>query len=371
MKLIYLADIRIPTERAHGYAIMKMCEEFARHGATVELVVPNKKNLIGVDAFEYFGLERNFSVRYLSAIDFLSKEGATGQLFFWIDYILFLLTILASGCYRRADIIYTRDYMLLSLFSGRNAVLEIHDIPKARRIFLAVTRKVKKIIVITGGLKEELVKMRIDENKIFIAPDAVDLNEFDINTTQAEARQKLALPTNKKIVLYIGHLYDWKGADVLAEAAEFLKDSLVLFVGGVSAELGEFQEKHRSASNIKIIPFQKRQLMPFYLKAADVLVLPNKKGSAISEKYTSPVKMFEYMASGRPIVASALPSIKEVLNANNAVLVGSDNPEELAQAINKLIQDDNLSRQIAGQALLDVKDHTWFKRAAKIIKFIS
>jgi glycosyltransferase involved in cell wall biosynthesis len=348
---------------------MKMCEEFARQGIRVELVVPDKKNFIGVDPFEYYGLERNFSVRYLPTVDFLSKEGATGQLFFWIDYTLFLLAILISGCCRQADIIYTRDYILLSLFAGKNAVLEIHDIPRAKKIFFAVVKKVKKILVITNGLEDELVKMGVDKDKIFVVPDAVDLDKFNINVTQAEARQKLSLPPDKKIILYVGHLYGWKGADVLAEAAEFLKNYLVLFVGGVAAELSEFQDEYRDSTNIKIIPFQKRELMPFYLKSADVLALPNKRGDVISEKYTSPLKMFEYMASGRPIIASDLSSIREVLNQNNSILVEPNNPENLARGIKKVLESSELADKITRQALADVQNFTWQKRAEKIIDF--
>jgi glycosyltransferase involved in cell wall biosynthesis len=336
----------------------------------VELVVPDKKNFIGVDPFEYYGLERNFSVRYLPTVDFLSKEGATGQLFFWIDYTLFLLAILISGCCRQTDIIYTRDYILLSLFAGRNAVLEIHDIPRAKKIFLSVAKKVKKILVITNGLKDELVKVGVDKDKILVVADAVDLDKFNTNVIQAEARQKLSLPSDKKIILYVGHLYGWKGADVLAEAAGFLKNYLVIFVGGVAAELSEFQDEHRGSTNIKIIPFQKRELMPFYLKAADVLILPNKRGDAISEKYTSPLKMFEYMASGRPIIASDLPSIREVLNENNSILVEPNNPEALAEGINKILRDDLLANKLAHRAMEDVQQYSWQKRVKKIINFI-
>lgn len=370
MRLTYLANIRIPTERTHSYAIMKMCEEFAAQGIQVELLVPNKRKIIGTDPFGYYGLKRNFSIKYLPAIDFLSKRGATGRLFFWIDHMIFSLAILLSGCGRDADIIYTRDYALAKLFAGRNIILEIHDIPERKNAFLTAVKKVKKIIVISDGLKEALIKEGVSRANIVVAPDGVDLEKFDIMVSQDQARQKLSLPSDKKIILYIGHLYGWKGADVLAEAAEFLKNHLVIFVGGVSAELSEFQNRHQGSANIKITPFQKRELMPFYLKAADVLVLPNKKGEAISEKYTSPLKMFEYMASGRPIVASDLPSIREILNAGNSVLVEPNNPEDLAQGIKKLIQDNNFSQQIAKQALLDVQDFTWQKRAENIFGFM-
>jgi glycosyltransferase involved in cell wall biosynthesis len=83
------------------------------------------------------------------------------------------------------------------------------------------------------------------------------------------------------------------------------------------------------------------------------------------------MKMFEYMASQRPIVASDLPSIREILNENNAILVQPDNPEALAEGIKKVTEDQVMAQEIALRAFQDVKAYTWANRAAKILKFIS
>jgi len=110
--------------------------------------------------------------------------------------------------------------------------------------------------------------------------------------------------------------------------------------------------------------------IPFYLKAADVLVLPNKKGEDISEKYTSPLKMFEYMASKRPIVASDLPSIREILNDHNSIIMEPNDPQKLAEGIKEALNQD-LSQKISQQAFSDVQSYTWEKRTKKILEFIS
>lgn len=119
-----------------------------------------------------------------------------------------------------------------------------------------------------------------------------------------------------------------------------------------------------------IAPIEGRRLSVKFLKAADILVLPNVPTSEESVKYTSPVKLFEYMASGVPIIASDLPSIREILNEQNAILVRADDPAALAEDINKVLQDNELSNSISKQALIDVKDHTWENRAQKIIDFL-
>ena len=111
--------------------------------------------------------------------------------------------------------------------------------------------------------------------------------------------------------------------------------------------------------------------IPLWLKAADVLVLPNSAKKDISKFYTSPMKLFEYMASKRPIVASNLPSLREILNKENAILlVEPDNPEALAQGIKQAMEDRNLVQTITQNAYDDVQNYTWEKRAEKILKFI-
>jgi glycosyltransferase involved in cell wall biosynthesis len=102
------------------------------------------------------------------------------------------------------------------------------------------------------------------------------------------------------------------------------------------------------------------------LKQADVLTLPN-PASAISTAFTSPLKLFEYMAAGRPIVASDLPSIREILSDNrNALLVEPGNPQALTAAVRRLKEDPALGARIARQALDDVQQYTWERRAERL-----
>ena len=111
-------------------------------------------------------------------------------------------------------------------------------------------------------------------------------------------------------------------------------------------------------------------LMPYYLGSADCLVLTGTQASETSQKYTSPMKMFEYMASQKPIVASELPSFKEVLNQENCIFVEPDNPEAMAIGIKKALNDAELSKRISEQAFKDVQKYTWDNRVRKILEFI-
>ena len=110
--------------------------------------------------------------------------------------------------------------------------------------------------------------------------------------------------------------------------------------------------------------------IPALLKAADILVLPNSSREEISNRYTSPLKLFEYMASGRPIVASSLPSITEILNYKNAFLVKPDDAYGLTEGIRKLLDDSLFGVELAKKGLEDVQSYTWQERSRKILNFI-
>ena len=109
-----------------------------------------------------------------------------------------------------------------------------------------------------------------------------------------------------------------------------------------------------------------------WLAAADVLALPNSGRESISARYTSPLKLYEYMASGRPIVASDLPSLREALTrGENAWLVAPDDPAALAAGIKSVLDDPEHAGAMAERARQDVQGHTWTARAERIVAFVS
>ncbi|MBI3633261.1 MAG: glycosyltransferase family 4 protein [Candidatus Vogelbacteria bacterium] len=374
MDINYIADIRLPTERAHGYAMMKMCEELSSLGVNVKLVVPDRKNNLATDPFFYYGIKKNFHLIRLSASDFLGKTLLFGRLFYWLDLFSFTVSLLLHLDIVRCKNIYSRNYLLLIPFwwLGSNLYIELHDMPNRNFMFLAILRRCKKVFVLTKILKDDIELLGIDASKIEVLPDAVDLQKVANEIDVMEARKMAQLPIDKKIVLYWGQFYKWKGVDTMAQAAQYLDDGFCLvFVGGADLELESFKKVYGKDSKIKIVPFQKRELISAYMNAADILVLPNSQHSRISSSYTSPLKLFEYMASKRPIVASDLPSLREILNEENSVLVEPDNPKALAEGIKRVSLDHNLSMNVAARAFEDVKNYTWTKRAKKVLSTIA
>ncbi len=376
MKLIYISNIRMPTEKAHGIQIMKMCEAFVKAGNEVELIAARRFNHIKQDSFEYYGVERIFKIKKFFCLDFMPWEKFFGGSAFLLQSFSFFVSVFFQVIFKKADIIYTRDKFILPLSLFRNNVIyEAHDFPENYFLYAGFFKKTSKIIVITKKLKELFIEKGVEENKILVAPDGTDIEKFDIQCDTREARKKLGLPQDKKVVIYTGHLYQWKGADVILEAAVKFKnmnlglETLFVLVGGTEKDVDDFKSRAQNSANVKITGHRPHFEIPYWLKAADVLVLPNSGKEKISKYWTSPLKLFEYMSSKKPIVASDLPSIREILNENNAILVKPDDADALAKGIKKVLQDPDLDDRISKQAYSDVQNHTWQKRAERIIEF--
>ena len=376
MKILYIANTRIPTEMAHGLQIMKMCEALAKQGADLELIVPKRfgiSDLAKKDPFEYYKVDKVFKIKKLFCFDLTPLNRFFGPISFLVQALSFSKFTFFYLLFKKTNIIYGRDRFSLffvSLFK-KNVIFEVHQIH--RYFFWSVLKRMKKIVVITANLKEILIKKGIDEKKIFIAPDGVDLRDFEIENSKEECREKLNLPLNKNLILYAGHLYKWKGVETLALASKFLSEKeLIVIVGGIKWYLSDFKKfvEKNNLKNILVLGHKDYSQIPLYLKSVDCLVLTGANNSETSKKYTSPMKMFEYMASKNPIVASNLPSFREVLNNENSILVESDNPEAMAIGINQAINDLKLSKQASAQAYKDVQKYAWDNRAKEILEFI-
>lgn len=373
-KLFYITNTRIPTDLAHGIQIMNVCSAMSNEGMEVVLLVPKRVTNLYTEPFLYYGIKPNFTIKKLGLVDFLPLEKYLGRIAFWLQLLNFYLAcffylLFQSGKY----IIYTREIIgvLLSVF-GRTVVYECHNIPASKQaIFLRLAQKADKLVVINENLKKYFIQNFLPSQSILVAHDGVDLEKFTTNLSQKQARQTLGLPMDKKIILYTGHLYKWKGVQILATAMSSLKDHLCYFVGGDKTEInklnfnGEFDKE-----NIILVEQQPHDLIPTWLKAADVLVLPNSSQEEISRLYTSPLKMFEYMASQRPLVAAYLPSLVNVLNKENCVFFEADNAKSLSDSILRVINDDALANHISQRSIKDVRSYSWTSRAKKIVQFI-
>jgi glycosyltransferase involved in cell wall biosynthesis len=172
-------------------------------------------------------------------------------------------------------------------------------------------------------------------------------------------------------VYYIGQLYPWKGVDLLVEAIRELNDAELVIVGGLPPEPDLDRLKRLAASlslgdRVRFRGFVPPRELPAERANADLFVIPLLE-STTARLFTSPLKLFEAMASGRPIIASDLPSIREILtHEENGLVVPPGDARALAAAIKRLLSDRELSRRLAARAFEDVKAYSWDRRAQAI-----
>jgi len=188
-KLFYIANVRLPTEKAHGIQIMKTCESLARQGILVELIVPRRKNTIVVDPFEYYGVEKNFTITRLWCVDFLAWKFFK-WFGFWLETITFTLAV---QFYLRGQQVprHTRDLLPALVLPGP-IFYEIHTVPeRVTWLHRRAWQRVKGIVVISDGIKQALVGQGVESKKILVARDAVDVRKPRFARGRAGTRDPL------------------------------------------------------------------------------------------------------------------------------------------------------------------------------------
>ncbi len=379
MKIIYIANSRIPTTKAHGFQIMKMCEAFSNAGINVELWLPKRFNTIKELPFNYYGIKPIFNVKKIPVIDLIPLSrflGPFANLIESLSFAAFVMLQLPKDNY----LVYSRDQFTLWFlsFSKISFIYEVHSFPGKPGFYKRIWRNAHKIIAITNGLKNLIIKQGISSEKILVAPDAVDLAMFNaINEDKEELKIELGLSGKDSFLIgYIGKFKTLgmeKGISTMIEALPLLdKDTKMVFVGGEESEIKDYKALANRFNVLLQCIFIGHQ--PYikavkYIKAMDTLVIPfpNEPHYAF---YASPLKLFEYMASGRPIIASDLPALREVLNDKNALFFKPGDASDLARAIKMLKDSQMLGYHLSQQALADVKEYTWENRAQRILDFI-
>jgi glycosyltransferase involved in cell wall biosynthesis len=392
-RIVYLANARLPTEKAHGYQICKMCEAFEHNGVEVVLMHPDRHQfdprLREQSVFDYYGIQRRFEVRTLPNWDVVRLSVIIpNRLFtpiFFAHALIWGLYAVLIARKERADCYYTRDsaiaYWLVRL--GLPTVYEAHVVPRRGQYFLlksiARSAAIRLVIVITSFIRERFLAIDFPPEKVMVLPDGVDLSLFENLSSKEECRQHLGLPEDRPIIGYIGRfrtLEMEKGIPQLIGAMALLpriqgEEPLLLCVGGPMVAVPRYLELARQVGlpqeRLRFIDRVPNTEVPYWIRAFDVAVAPFPNNEHYAY-FMSPLKLFEYMAGGVPIVASDLPSIREVLqHSKSSWLVRANDLEALAEGIRHLLNSRPLRQCLAEQARQAVNRYTWISRARVIV----
>ena len=378
-KLFLIFHGRFPSEKAAALFAAKSAEAFATLGQEVVLLVPRRFGRFKESAYDFYGLERNFKIVFLPTLDLFAlpfiKRFAFGLSFIFFSVFSFSYLIFRA---RREDIIYSNESLPLVLlsFAFPNTVYEIHDFPRNNFYYRVVFRRVTYFVATNHWKKRKLQEIfNIPGERIITEQNAVSLEDFSDLLSKFEARKILNLSSDTKLICYVGMLRTMgmeKGMDILLKAVKSITGFKLMVVGGNYEDLAFYKnvaEEYGITDRVIFAGFVPYKKVALYLSASDILVAPFPKNDHY-EFYMSPMKIFEYMASRRPIVTTDLGSIREILDDDTAVFVRPDDQENLGQGILKLLNDEELGVKIADRAYRKVLQHTWAKRAERIIKFL-
>ena len=327
LKLFLVTTNRIPSERANAYQTVKMAEALTAQGWQVTLFAPRRHNIPAMEKLntfkairDYYKLSRPFIIRYLFCLDLSWLKRRSERWWFLLLSLSFALGLtLYLIWHRRKEhfVIYTREDRFAGYFLARlkpilnlPVVFESHRFPPTHRN-IAWQRRMDGIVTISHNLQQAYLQAGFTTDCLIVAPDGVDFRLFVDLLAKEAARTTLQLPLERPLIIYTGHLFRWKGVYTLDQAACHLSQVRFLFVGGMTQDLDKFRTfvEETGLNNVEIIGHVPPDRVPTYLAGANILVLPNSAKEAISRLYTSPLKLFEYIAANRPIMASNLPSI--------------------------------------------------------------
>jgi glycosyltransferase involved in cell wall biosynthesis len=213
-------------------------------------------------------------------------------------------------------------------------------------------------------------RLGVPEAKLRVVHNGFDPRRMQPVLSKAEARAKIGLPQDKRIVTYAGRVNEKKGLEVILELAGRMPEVMFVLVG--STGRGPIEIEAESKDNVRIVPWQTSSSISPYLYATDVLTIPpsteplEKVGNAVL-----PLKTFLYLSAGRPIFAGANPDTAEVFeNDRNACLVESGDLAGAERQLKRLLDDPERMERLGKACREQSEELTWASRAAKIDRFI-
>jgi glycosyltransferase involved in cell wall biosynthesis len=373
MKIAYISNSRFPSEKAQSDQIMAMCSSFAKQGHDVKLFVPDRRPIMADDPFSYYAKLKTFAFERVRCIDAL-KFLWLGRLGLWIQTFTFIRNLHHRLNEFKPDIVYSRE--LYTFAFGRVSGLHIWESHSLNSSWWAkrIMKRLHAIVTLTAASRERLVDFGVSPDRVLVEHDAVDPQLFSGALSREEARKRLGISANDFLCLYTGKFTTMgmpKGLDEAVEAVRMLrkdgKNVRLLAVGGTPEELYKMQTKREEG--IEFVGHQPQSDLKNYYAAADLLLMP----FPFTEHYAyymSPLKLFEYLASGVPMIVTDLPSVREIVSDVEAYFVKPGDTIELEEKIDFVMGHYHEAQTRAKAALLLSGKFTWSERARRIIGWV-
>ncbi|NIP58412.1 MAG: glycosyltransferase [Gemmatimonadetes bacterium] len=381
LHIAYAFDNRVPSPQADTEQLVSTVAALSRRGLDVTLVIPRLgedpgagkgagKDAAADEIRRFYGVEGAFAVARYPC-----PRGPRP-----LQKLVAPLRAVRAGAAREADLIHTRNLpiALAGIGAGRRVVLETYrPWPDQFAVLRPLIRRLMGHGDFVGAIlhsrlaRESYARLGVPEERLLVAHNGWEPSRMEPVLERGEARERLELPRERPIVVYTGRVDDEKGLDVVLEVASLAPEVLFVLVG--AKEPDAFTERARRADNVRLVPWQPFEAVSRWLYAADVLLLPpsarplERHGSTVL-----PMKLFSYLAAGRPILAPRTPDVTEVLrDGENARLVPPGDAEAAAAAVGEILEDGALRERLADGGRRAAEGLTWDARAERIHRFLA
>jgi glycosyltransferase involved in cell wall biosynthesis len=371
MRIACIGTSTVPSRTANSIQLMQACQALVDLGHEVMVWVP------GVDpGWRWESLAEHYGLRQHLDLNWIRDWSALRR----YDYAI---RAVEAACRWKADLAYVWPLQAAAWASagGVPTLLELHDRPPGRggpwlfRRFLSGPGA-RRLVITTEALRVYVSKSfghPMAAPFVQVAPNGVDLQRYRDLPEPAEARRRIDWP-EAFTVGYTGHLYSGRGANLMFGLAQRLPDVRFVWAGGETRAVEGWRRRVEQAelANLTLTGFLPLGRLPLVQAACDVLLMPYQRHIAVSSggdtaEFASPMKAFEYLACGRPILASDLPVIREILHKEWAILLPPEDANAWADALRDLLADGPKRKALGEAARRQAEGHSWRARAERAL----
>lgn len=368
MHIVATYENLLPRSQADAEVFVNTAAALARQpDLQVELLVPRNPASSVTQIREYFGVQGPLQITELPS---------------WRGVLATQHLVHAIASSRRgwgADLVYTRNLATLTaaLQRGHLSALDHYrpwadQVPPLQPLLRALMGHPRFLggVIHSELARRSYVRLGVPEARLTVAHNGWDPARMEPALDQREARHRVGLAEDAFTVVYTGRINRQKGLDTVLELARRCPDMRFVLVG--SEGEGPIEREARELANVHIEPWKRFDETAPYLYAADVMMVPPSSTPLLQHGNTVlPLKLFLYLAAGRPILGPDSPDCAEVLDqGGNALLVPPGDLDAAAAALRRLRDDATLRDGMGRAARTKARSCTWDARAAHIRHFL-
>tara|TARA_B100000795_G_C22770306_1_gene427560 strand:+ start:284 stop:1399 length:1116 start_codon:yes stop_codon:yes gene_type:complete len=366
MNISYISNSAVPSRNASSIQIIKMCESFSLLGHNVKLIIPNTGDK-NQNIFKFYGVKNKFKIKKLSLFNRFPRG---------LNYYFFAFITLIYAKKFKTDLLITRNFFVcfLSYFFRQKIIFEIHHgvetegrvIQFLLRVYRFLNFKnVIKIVAISKGIKDYYVSnFRINGKKILVYPSGSSIK-----------KKNLPIQKYKKLKIgYFGTLYKSRGLDLVLKLSKIDSLNDYYIFGGSQKDIDKIKRKNNQ-KNLYLSSYQPYNKISELLMKVDISILPYVSNITVAgnvgdiTKFTSPLKLFDYMACGKIILCSNYKVLREVLTNKNAIFIDNyRNPFSWKMAISKVKNSPKKNFIMGKNNYIEADKYNLKRRARNILE---